>query len=110
MGNLGRPGYRATTEGTWPYTTDSCDIGTLANQTDPSGNGLKSPKGFSYLPGQRLSSCTCPGEDHPGPTRADGTFLGRGAPEIDVFEAYVCYLAFTSPPDDTFRLVADRTM
>jgi len=28
------------------------------------------------------SSCTCPGEDHPGPPQK-----GRGAPEIDVFEA-----------------------
>ena len=28
-------------------------------------------------------SCSCPGSDHPGPT----TSRGRGAPEIDVFEA-----------------------
>ena len=42
---------------------------------------------FSYLPGQRLSRCTCPGEEHPGPTHSDGTFVGRSAPEIDVFEA-----------------------
>ena len=27
MGNLGRPGYGATNDGTWPYTYDSCDIG-----------------------------------------------------------------------------------
>jgi beta-glucanase (GH16 family) len=39
MGNLGRPGYGATTEGTWPYTYDSCDIGTLANQTTADGTG-----------------------------------------------------------------------
>jgi beta-glucanase (GH16 family) len=39
MGNLGRPGYGATTEGTWPYTYDSCDIRTLENQTNPSGTG-----------------------------------------------------------------------
>lgn len=39
MGNLGRPGYGATTEGTWPYTYDSCDIGTLANQTNVAGTG-----------------------------------------------------------------------
>jgi beta-glucanase (GH16 family) len=32
------------------------------------------------LPGQRLPSCTCPGEDHPTPGR------GRGAPEIDIIE------------------------
>jgi beta-glucanase (GH16 family) len=39
MGNLGRPGFGATTEGTWPYTYDSCDIGTLANQTNVAGTG-----------------------------------------------------------------------
>ena len=42
---------------------------------------------FSYLPGQRLSSCTCPGETHPGPKLSNGSFVGRSAPEIDVFEA-----------------------
>jgi beta-glucanase (GH16 family) len=39
MGNLGRPGFGATTEGTWPYTYDSCDIGTLPNQTNVAGTG-----------------------------------------------------------------------
>jgi beta-glucanase (GH16 family) len=72
MGNLGRPGYLSTTDGTWPYTYQACDVGITPNQS--------SPDGMSYLPGQRLSSCTCPGEDHPTP----GT--GRGAPEIDIIE------------------------
>jgi beta-glucanase (GH16 family) len=115
MGNLGRPGYKATTEGSsfinailstytlgcmditnpcleslllivwilmraqfsglWPYTYNNCDLGITPNQS--------SPDGLSYLPGQRLSSCTCPGQDHPNP----GT--GRGAPEIDILEASV---------------------
>jgi beta-glucanase (GH16 family) len=75
MGNLGRPGYRATTDGVWPYTYESCDIGITPNQSDPDG--------LSFLPGQKLSSCTCSGEDHPNP----GT--GRGAPEIDILEASV---------------------
>lgn len=44
---------------------------------------------LSYLPGQRLSRCTCPGESHPGPKHSDGTFVGRAAPEIDIFEAQV---------------------
>ncbi|KAG8528499.1 uncharacterized protein KY384_007417 [Bacidia gigantensis] len=73
MGNLGRPGYKASTEGLWPYTYDTCDAGITPNQSMTDGT--------SYLPGQRLPSCTCKGEDHPTP----GT--GRGAPEIDVFEA-----------------------
>ncbi|OWZ49099.1 glucosidase [Cryptococcus neoformans c45] len=92
MGNLGRPGYGATTDGTWPYSYDSCDYGTLANQTNPDGTG---PEGaltsgsddgpISYLPGQRMSSCTCQGEDHAGP---DVTY-GRGVPEIDILEGQI---------------------
>lgn len=39
----------------------------------------------SSLPGQRLSACTCPGEDHPGP---DVT-KGRAAPEVDIIEAQI---------------------
>ena len=39
MGNLGRPGYGASTEGMWPYTYDSCDIGTLKNQTTKDSTG-----------------------------------------------------------------------
>ncbi|ODN74370.1 hypothetical protein L202_06781 [Cryptococcus amylolentus CBS 6039] len=92
MGNLGRPGYGATTEGTWPYTYDSCDSGTLVNQTNAAGTGPKlaltsgSDDGpISYLPGQRVSSCTCEGEDHPGPTVKHG----RGVPEIDILEGQI---------------------
>ena len=120
MGNLGRAGYGATLDGLvnslipflthalmriqkWPYSYDTCDVGTAPNQTvngrpvaatvggDPDFGGA-----LSYLPGQRLSRCTCPGENHPGPTHSDGTFVGRSAPEIDVFEAQV-RLALTSP-------------
>ncbi|RAR06573.1 glycoside hydrolase family 16 protein [Stemphylium lycopersici] len=72
MGNLGRPGYLSTTDGLWPYTYQACDAGITPNQS--------SPDGLSHLPGQRLPSCTCPGQDHPTP----GT--GRGAPEIDIIE------------------------
>lgn len=75
MGNLGRPGYKATTDGVWPYTYDSCDAGITANQS--------SPDGISYLPGQRLNKCVCLGQDHPN----IGT--GRGAPEIDIIEAEI---------------------
>lgn len=39
--------------------------------------------------GQRLSACTCPGENHPGPVLPDGSFPGRSAAEIDIFEAQV---------------------
>ncbi|TFK87206.1 glycoside hydrolase family 16 protein [Polyporus arcularius HHB13444] len=94
MGNLGRPGYRATTDGTWPYSYDSCDVGTFPNQTlrDRSGplaalhsdaSRAKYNNELSWLPGQRLSACTCPGSEHPGPDVSKG----RGVPEIDILEA-----------------------
>jgi beta-glucanase (GH16 family) len=89
---LGRPGYGATTEGTWPYSYDSCDVGTLPNQTWVNGTGPAAALNtganngpLSYLPGQRWSACTCPGEDHPGPK----TSKGRGSPEIDIIEAQI---------------------
>lgn len=111
----GRAGYGASLEGLvcpnlstgsnimltnasykWPYTYDSCDVGTAPNQTfqgQPEAalvNGDAAAGGaLSFLPGQRLSKCTCPGESHPGPVHKDGSFVGRAAPEIDVFEAQV---------------------
>ncbi|EJC97937.1 glycoside hydrolase family 16 protein [Fomitiporia mediterranea MF3/22] len=84
MGNLGRAGYGATTEGMWPYTYAACDLGTFPNQTDANGNPT-AVDGLSFLPGQRASACTCDGSDHPGPDV--GT--GRGVPEIDIFEAQI---------------------
>uniref|UniRef100_A0A8H7XY82 GH16 domain-containing protein n=1 Tax=Psilocybe cubensis TaxID=181762 RepID=A0A8H7XY82_PSICU len=96
MGNLGRAGYGASLEGMWPYTYDSCDVGTAPNQTFNGGplpalvDGDHAYGGaLSYLPGQRLSRCTCDGESHPGPKHEDGTYVGRSAPEIDVLEAQV---------------------
>ncbi|KAJ6567708.1 beta-glucan synthesis-associated [Mycena vulgaris] len=98
MGNLGRAGYGATLDGTWVYTYDACDVGTTPNQTlndlpaiaMTSGDKNAPYEGaLSFLPGQRLSRCTCPGESHPGPIHSDGTYVGRSAPEIDVFEAQI---------------------
>lgn len=93
MGNLGRAGYGATNEGVWPYSYDACDVGALKNQTTPDGTGpaaaLVPPSqwdaSLSYLPGQKLSACTCKGEDHPGPWLDDeDRYRGRSAPEIDI--------------------------
>ncbi|ODV58301.1 beta-glucan synthesis-associated protein KRE6, partial [Ascoidea rubescens DSM 1968] len=75
MGNIARPGYLASTEGVWPYSYEDCDAGITPNQS--------SPDGISYLPGQKLNSCTCKGEDHPN------RGIGRGAPEIDVIEGAI---------------------
>ncbi|TEB38307.1 glycoside hydrolase family 16 protein [Coprinellus micaceus] len=98
MGNLGRAGYGATLEGVWPYTYDACDVGTAPNQT-VRGAPLAATQGgggpggvLSILPGQKLSRCTCAGDDHPGPTHADGSFVGRSAPEIDIFEGQISTL------------------
>ena len=101
MGNLGRAGYGASTQGVWPYSYDECDVGTLPNQTYPmyAGGGpldaLSSGHyvdeygpALSFQQGQRLSACTCPeSDDHPGPRLPDGTWKPRAAPEIDLFEA-----------------------
>ncbi|TFK48197.1 glycoside hydrolase family 16 protein [Heliocybe sulcata] len=103
MGNLGRAGYGASLEGMWPYSYDACDVGTVANQ---SINGVpeaistvdpNNPGPLSFLPGQKLSRCSCPGEPHPGPVHSDGTFVGRSAPEIDMFEAQISALVPDGP-------------
>ncbi|GLB40793.1 putative glycoside hydrolase family 16 protein [Lyophyllum shimeji] len=97
MGNLARPGYSATTDGMWPYTYDSCDVGTFPNQTNKDKLGPpaalhsdfsrdKYNFELSWLSGQRLSACSCPNSDHPGPIN-NGVYKGRGAPEIDILEA-----------------------
>jgi beta-glucanase (GH16 family) len=79
MGNLGRPGYAASTDGMWPYSYhNECDVGITPNQSDPGG--------VSNLPGMRLPACSCIGEDHPNPG------YSRSAPEIDAIEASVEYL------------------
>ncbi|GAA97917.1 hypothetical protein E5Q_04597 [Mixia osmundae IAM 14324] len=101
MGNLGRAGYGATNDGVWPYSYNDCGdttyYGTLARQHDASGvpaaaltSGSQDYGGvLSYLPGQKLSACTCSTanipDDHPGPA----VNVGRGAPEIDILEAQV---------------------
>ena len=84
----------------WPYTYDACDYGTTKNQTRDdlpaaalTDNDQYHDGALSYQPGQRLSRCTCPGESHPGPQHENGEYVGRGAPEIDMFEAQVRYLA-----------------
>ncbi|KAE8144430.1 beta-glucan synthesis-associated protein-domain-containing protein [Aspergillus avenaceus] len=79
MGNLGRPGYAATTEGMWPYSYyDECDAGITPNQS--------STDGINWLPGMRLPACACDSAEHPSPGKS------RSAPEIDVIEASVTAL------------------
>ncbi|GAA5934221.1 hypothetical protein JCM10213_003734 [Rhodosporidiobolus nylandii] len=99
MSNLGRAGYGGSLDGTWPYVGSKNDLGTLPNQTDPTTGEPNLPPSMgdkyadgdlSHLKGQRFSRCTCSSEtDHPGPQYANGTWKGRGASEIDIFEATV---------------------
>ncbi|KAK2077814.1 hypothetical protein QBZ16_004662 [Prototheca wickerhamii] len=75
LGNLGRAGYMASTQGFWPYSYDVCDA--AAGMVD-----------WSSLPGQRVPACA----DAPGFNRTRYGFaqgLGRGSPEIDLFEMSV---------------------
>lgn len=87
----GRAGYGATTEGMWPYSYDTCDVGTFPNQTRKDdtpvvvATGGEGGGSLSWLPGQRVSACTCPGSDHPGPS----VNVGRGVPEIDIIETQI---------------------
>ncbi|KAI0720307.1 beta-glucan synthesis-associated protein-domain-containing protein [Cerioporus squamosus] len=72
----------------WPYTYDTCDIGTVANQTingQPAAATVDGDQGKGGI----LSFYLVSGEIHPGPKHKDGTFVGRSAPEIDVFEAQI---------------------
>ena len=81
----------------WPYSYDTCDLGTFPNQTTKSGTPAAAATGglggsqLSILPGQKTSACTCPGSDHPGPS----TSVGRGVPEIDIFEAQINVTTWT---------------
>ncbi|KAJ7254664.1 beta-glucan synthesis-associated [Mycena haematopus] len=82
MGNLGRAGYGASLDGMWPYTYDACDVGTVPNQTVNGLPEIATTSGDANPPYN--------GESHPGPVHAsDGSYVGRSAPEIDVFEAQI---------------------
>jgi hypothetical protein len=90
----------------WPYSYAACDVGTFMNQTSKDGTpaiaATGSPDGtaLSYLPGQRLSACTCPGSDHPGPN----VQTGRGVPEIDIFETQVDLSVFEGQVSQSFQI------
>jgi beta-glucan synthesis-associated protein KRE6 len=89
----------------WPYSYDTCDLGTFPNQTasdgTPAAAATGSPTGgpLSYLPGQRLSACSCPGSDHPGPQSNSG----RGVPEIDIIETQVDTAVFQGQVSQSFQ-------
>ncbi|THH19097.1 hypothetical protein EW146_g2013 [Bondarzewia mesenterica] len=93
--------------GLWPYSYAACDLGTFPKQMNkdgatPQGALTGSPEGgqISGLPGQRLSACTCPGSDHPGPNV--GT--GRSAPEIDLLEAQVDVSVFRGQASQSLQV------
>lgn len=89
----------------WPYSYDSCDLGTFPGQTARNGNPAAAATGnrdggpISALPGQRLSACTCPGSDHPGPA----VTTGRGAPEIDIIETQIDVSRFVGQVSQSYQ-------
>lgn len=90
----------------WPYSYDTCDLGTFPIQTARDGTpeaaatGSRDGGQLSGLPGQKLSACTCPGSDHPGPN----VETGRGAPEIDIIEAQVDVDRFVGEVSQSFQV------
>lgn len=81
MGNLGRATFKDSSDGTWSYSYDHC------SQTDPVPGA--SPQ---YGSGQRISKC------NPDPGSGLRPHQGRGATEIDLFEAMAddAWSGFTS--------------
>jgi len=102
----GRAGYGATTEGMWPYSYDTCDLGTFPSQMTRDGTPTAAATGglsggpLSQLPGQKLSACTCPGSDHPGPSPN----VGRGVPEIDILEAQINVSRWQGEVSQSFQI------
>ncbi|KAJ7852397.1 beta-glucan synthesis-associated protein [Mycena olivaceomarginata] len=89
-GNLGRAGYGASLDGMWPYSYDSCDVGTTPNQTLNGGPPAALHSGDNNGKTTDSPVATCMGESHPGPIHeSDGSYVGRSAPEIDIFEAQI---------------------
>jgi hypothetical protein len=90
----------------WPYSYDTCDLGTFPSQTAHDGTPQAAATGsrdggqLSNLPGQKLSACTCPNSDHPGPN----VQTGRGAPEIDIIEAQVDVSRFVGQVSQSFQV------
>ena len=90
----------------WPYSYDSCDLGTFPGQQTKDGQPTASSTGgtgggvLSSLPGQKLSACTCPGSDHPGPH----VNVGRGVPEIDIIEAQIDLVKMQGTASQSFQI------
>jgi beta-glucanase (GH16 family) len=88
MGNLGRAGYGASVDGMWPYSYDTCDVGTLPNQTCVFLLPLLPSTLLKYFP-----SLSNPDGNTPtaAKTRGDAGYGGE--------LSYVCFLPFLSSVD-----------
>jgi hypothetical protein len=106
-------------------SASKADSGVLSFSLDSiSGTDAGFNYELSYLPGQRLSRCTCPkfvfflsppsplltlpsanqsssihlslssDKTHPGPKHPDGTWVGRSAPEVDTLPFYIFLLSY----------------
>lgn len=85
MGNLGRAGYQCSTRGQWPYSFNTCP--TAANMGPNTAvfpwNPPVTPQMFTACGANNLPTGIVP-EDW-----GMSSTVGRGAPEIDIFEASV---------------------
>ena len=61
--------------------------------------GGKGGTPLSFMPGQKLSACTCPNSDHPGPS----VNVGRGVPEIDIFETQIDVSRFQAEVSQSYQ-------
>ena len=90
MSNLGRAGYNASLEG---MVRLPIPRGGIPHNPGPQFSTVAVHLRHMHvsaspnIPAQRRLCRTCPGEDHPGPMHDGGPFVGKPAPEIDVFEA-----------------------
>ncbi|KAF6764152.1 beta-glucan synthesis-associated protein SKN1 [Ephemerocybe angulata] len=104
------PEQATTRNGSLEFTLEKVDDPTLNHNLNYKSGMVSVPNKFCFtgglievsvrLPGNNncpwvlawrrpLAACTCPGEAHPGPMYKNGTYVGRSAPEIDIFEASI---------------------
>ncbi|KAJ7042400.1 beta-glucan synthesis-associated protein [Mycena alexandri] len=94
MGNLGRAGFGASLEGIRTHTIHATSGRLRIRQSTglPEAATINGDKGVGGVPSFLVSACQgapVTGSPHPGPVHADGTYVGRSAPEIDIFEAQI---------------------
>uniref|UniRef100_A0A7S1Y0E2 GH16 domain-containing protein n=1 Tax=Phaeomonas parva TaxID=124430 RepID=A0A7S1Y0E2_9STRA len=101
LGNLARPTYPSTTEYVWPWSYDTCDA---ISEHEQLISACHDDPNSALRPQHALSPSLNPSTS-PTKNRGDGLKrkTGRGAPEIDIFEALASWTP-DSPPNMTATL------